>query len=299
MIFWRILDNQLYSAGDVEKLGFEESEGLRIPDEYLEKQEFVVMRSCHGMGDWGIISAMPRLLKEKYPNCKVYLPSSKLLKKLFSEYEKNWSIWNAPFENVNTIFDNNPYVDGYKDDVEGEIFHDHYRIYDKDNVDIPLVEQMLKFWQFGDYEYKDSQPEIYWSKEERELGDDIIREYVGDKEFGCLLVSNRIGTQFGKHIEENYKSEVKKIKDILLKNKLPYFYWIYKPLEYTPFNFIDTALDIRNMNFRIQTYIRCKAVLNIGNQSGALQLSNRYSSTYDIQRQFPMGHNFVRGEICI
>ena len=146
MIFWRIVDNQLHPVQETDNLGFEESEGLRIPDEYLDTREFVVMRTAHGIGDWGIISAMPRLLKEKYSNCKVYLPSSKLLKKLFSEYEKNWSIWNAPFENVNTIFDNNPYVDGYKDDVEGEIFHDHYRIYDKDNVDIPLVEQMLKFW---------------------------------------------------------------------------------------------------------------------------------------------------------
>ena len=33
MIFWRILDNTLYPVKEVEKLGFEESEGLRIPDE--------------------------------------------------------------------------------------------------------------------------------------------------------------------------------------------------------------------------------------------------------------------------
>ena len=26
------------------------------------------MRTAHGIGDWGIISAMTRLLKEKYPN---------------------------------------------------------------------------------------------------------------------------------------------------------------------------------------------------------------------------------------
>ena len=37
MIFWRIVDNKLYSVGNVDRLGFEESEGLRIPDEYLEK----------------------------------------------------------------------------------------------------------------------------------------------------------------------------------------------------------------------------------------------------------------------
>ena len=67
MIFWRIVDNQVLPIGEVETLGFEESEGMRIPDEYLNGQEFVIMRGCHGIGDYGIISAMPRLLKEKYP----------------------------------------------------------------------------------------------------------------------------------------------------------------------------------------------------------------------------------------
>ena len=67
MIFWRILDNKLYTVGEVDRLGFEESEGLRVPDEYIEQKEFTVMRTAHGVGDWGIISAMPRLLKQKYP----------------------------------------------------------------------------------------------------------------------------------------------------------------------------------------------------------------------------------------
>ena len=35
MIFWRILDNKVYAIHETNKLGFEESEGLRIPDEYL------------------------------------------------------------------------------------------------------------------------------------------------------------------------------------------------------------------------------------------------------------------------
>jgi len=35
MIFWRILDNTLYPIKETNHLGFEESEGLRIPDEYL------------------------------------------------------------------------------------------------------------------------------------------------------------------------------------------------------------------------------------------------------------------------
>ena len=62
-LFWRLVDNKLYGVNHVDNLGFEESEGFRIPDEYLEKQEFVVMRTAHGIGDWGIMSAMPRLLK--------------------------------------------------------------------------------------------------------------------------------------------------------------------------------------------------------------------------------------------
>ena len=39
MIFWRIVDNKLYPVNEVSRLGFEESDGLRIPDEYLDKQE--------------------------------------------------------------------------------------------------------------------------------------------------------------------------------------------------------------------------------------------------------------------
>ncbi len=81
MIFWRIVDNQVHPVHETDNLGFEKSEGLRIPDEYLDKQEFMVMRTAHGIGDWGIISAMPRLLKEKYPGCKVYVPTKKTSKK--------------------------------------------------------------------------------------------------------------------------------------------------------------------------------------------------------------------------
>ena len=288
MIFWRIVDNQLHPVHETDNLGFEKSEGLRIPDEYLDKQEFMVMRTCHGIGDWVIISAMPRLLKEKYPNCKVYLPSSKLLKDLFGSMEKNWGIWDNPFENVNTIFDNNPYVDGYLDSIEDEIFHDHYRVYDNDNSDVPLLEQMLKFWQFEENEYKDSQPEMYWSDEEKELGDSIIQEYVGDSEFGTLLTTNRI-----------MDGDEEKILNILSKNPIPYFYYTHKPLNETSFKDINSVLDMRYIDMRIQLYIKSKAKLNIGNQCGVNHMTVRYSDVYEVQRQFPIGHNFVQGEIYL
>ena len=98
MIFWRITDNKVLPVGEVKTLGFEESEGMRIPDEYLQEQEFVIMRGCHGIGDYGIISAMPRLLKEKYPNCGVFVPSNNL-------YQKLWGRNNQVVESIPTSMD--------------------------------------------------------------------------------------------------------------------------------------------------------------------------------------------------
>ena len=292
MIFWRIVDNKLYSVNEVDELGFEESEGLRIPDEYLDNQEFVIMRTCHGIGDWGLLSAMPRLLKKKYPNCKVYIPSIKLLEQLFGDLEKNWGAWSNPFLNAKTIFDNNPYVDGYKDEIDGEVFHDHYKINNNTNTPVPLIEQILKFWQFNEDEYKDSQPELYFSDKEINLGNKIIEEHVGNNEFGALIISDRY----------DFSSD-NLINKVLKDNTIPYFYYSSVPLEQTSFNFIDKALDMRHMDMRLQLYIRSKAKLNIGNQSGALQLAVRYSDVYNIQRQ---SHeymcrvgNYVRGENCL
>ena len=90
MGFFRVVDDKLYSAGDVNILGFEESEGLRIPDEYLDARTFVVMRMCLGLGDWGVVTAMPRLLKQKYSDCKVYVPSAELQKKICGDIGNDW-----------------------------------------------------------------------------------------------------------------------------------------------------------------------------------------------------------------
>ena len=39
MIFYRIYNNQLFGAGETNKLGFEKSDASYIPDEFLEKKE--------------------------------------------------------------------------------------------------------------------------------------------------------------------------------------------------------------------------------------------------------------------
>jgi hypothetical protein len=297
VIFWRIVDNQLHPVKETDTLGFEKSEGLRIPDEYLDKQEFMVMRTAHGIGDWGIISAMPRLLKEKYPNCKVYVPSVNLLEKLFGQMKDSWGTWDNPFKNVHYIFDNNPYVDKFVDEVDGEIFHDHYRVYDKDKMDIPLTKQMLKFWQFTEEEYVDCTPELYFSDEERQKGDEVIKQYAGDEEFGGLLITSRF-EGVSKSTGENYDIEgnIKLMTAVLEKcGDLPFFYYIHKkPNEY-PFSF-NKCLDMRHMDSRIQLYVRSKAKLNIGTHCGFLDCVSGDSKVFQIQRVFPLNQNAVESE---
>ena len=281
------MGDKLYHSGEVENLGFEESEGIRIPDEYLEKGEFTIMRTCHGIGDWAIISAMPKLLKKKYPNCKVYVPSVKLLEKICGDIGDQWGTWKDPFENAINVFKHNPYVDDFVDSVGDEIFHDHYRVYDKNCADIPLVEQMLKFWQFEKDELSDSKPEIYFSEEEMEMGDKIINEYTDGKDFGCLLISDR------------YDYSMDRLIEGVINPTIKHFYWTERPIEQTSFNFIDKALDMRHMPVRMQLYIKSKARYNVGNQCGTSQLLVRYSDVFSVQRQFPLAGNFVRGEIYL
>jgi hypothetical protein len=248
----------------------------------------MVMRTCHGIGDWGILSAMPRLLKEKYPDCRVYVPTKKLLRKLFGQDHNN----------VHVIFDNNPYVDEFVDEIDGEVFHDHYRIYDNDNTDISLVKQMLEFWQFTEEEMSDCIPELYWTDEEKKLGDDIIHEAADDSEFACLLVSDRFGQDDKIFNSKTFQKHHEKLTILLHQNDYPYFYWSYKPIEELGFIF-DKRLDMQHMDIRIQLYIKSKAKVNVGIQCGTTQCIVRYSDCISIQRQFPIGSNIVEGEMLL
>ena len=135
---------------------------------------------------------MPRLLKEKYPNCKVYLPSKKLLQNIFGDMLKTWGYGTFDAGDVvNNIFLNNPYVDNFVDKYGDEVFHDHYRIFDETNDEIPLINQMLKFWQFKDDEMIDTTPDFYITDEELEWFKNLPS--VPDGEYGYISASSTFG----------------------------------------------------------------------------------------------------------
>ena len=280
MVFWRTYNNKVHSIEETNKLGFPIDDASYIPDEYLEKGEFVILRTAFGVGDWGIISAFPRKLKEKYTDCKVLIPSPTLLRSMFGELEKNWSSWSDPFKVVNTIFDNNPYVDGVIDSFEEDVFNDHYRIYG--NTDAPLMEEILRFWQFDDFD--NIEPEMYWSNEEIEFGDTLIKEHCNG-DFGTLLISNRFDGD-----------GVDKIQKVISKHNLPMFYWT-KSSEIEGLEFTK-ALDMIHITTRIQLYIKTKAKFNVGNQTGVNDTIANYAPTFTVARP-NLRSNLIRSQIYL
>ena len=269
--FYRIYNNQLSLAGNTKRLGFNSNNPMFIPDEYLEKKEFIVMRTCHGIGDWCLISGLHRLLKEKYPDCKIYIPSSTMLKNIYGNILNNWGYGTYDCSQItHDIFLNNPYVDSFIDNFEGEIFHDHYRIYDENNDKIPLLEQMLKFWQFKKKEYLDSTPDIYFSKEEKSFGNKILGSL---KDFGYISVSSTYGTTANTKV---LRDKIKEYGDIT------WFYYGENPIEDTDLNFIKKHISVKpmNLNIRQQMYLKCQAIVNVGNETGMALWGAKYSDTY-------------------
>lgn len=276
MHFFRINSNKLSSAGEVDLVGFDKKNPMYIPDEYLEAGEFLVMRTCHGIGDWCIISGIPRILKSKYPNCKVYVPSSKMLKDIFGDMMQNWGygLYDAT-KVTEDIFKNNPYVDEFVDYVDGEVFHDHYRIFDFENSKIPLTTQMMKFWQFDDTELSDTTPDIYFSKEEEEFGKKLIGNL---KNYGYISVSSTYGST------ADTQPLVDKVKEY---GDIHWFYYGETPIEDTNLNFVKNYTSVKDMNLNIrqQMYLKTNADVNVGNESGMTLWGAKYSPTYALSHK--------------
>lgn len=277
--FFRIFDNKLYGI-QRENIGFSVNDAMYIPDEYLENKKFMVMRTCHGIGDWVLLSGMPRLLKEKYSDCKVYVPSSVMLKKIFGEMLNNWGYGTFDASKISEIvFESNPYVDGFVDEIDGEIFHDHYKIFDESNDKVPLLKQMLMFWQFKDDEMLDTTPDFYPNENEKEWIKRFTQRWELDK-YSYISVSST----FGNTSDSNILIEQIKRKD---SGDMKWLYYGEVPLDKSPLNFLD-AVEIKELNLSIreQQYLKVNAKYNFGNETGMNLWTPKYSETYVIGNKY-------------
>jgi len=278
MIF---LNEYLRPHSHVSQLGFDINSNTLIPYEYLDSKQFILFRTCHSYGDWVILSAMPRLLKQKYPDCTVIIPSPECIARYFSPNQ--WlNKHENPFNNVIEIFMNNPYVDGMIDFIPEDmpVYHDHFRIYDKDTPDIPLVKQMLKFWRFEEDEMNDCEPELYWTEQEKSEGNLIINKLFGTNNFGFLYIDDSFF--YSINMKED---DIQRRRDLIQKemynHNLP---WIYfsggVDFNYQTENKIVDAKKIK-MTLRVQNYVKIKATVIIGHQGGyGTDCMSRYSNCY-------------------
>lgn len=283
MVFWRLIDNEIKPTELVQRLGFPIGTEIYDLDTINNIEEIPLYRTCHAFGDWAIISAFPRLIKKKYPNKKVLIPSPALIEKMFYPLKEQWKQWENPWNNARVVFENNPYIDGEFDSFEGEVLSDHYRIYNLDNLKEPLIKQMLRVYGFEENELIDTSPEIYFSEEEISEGEKLIK----DIESYCSLIITQ------KH---KFSSKDDELINIINQYKDNLFlYWSAFPIESTPYNFIKNKIDINTLtkNLRVQLYIRSKAKANFGTQTGVTDVMERYTPVYVIAHE---NYDFTLGD---
>lgn len=294
MIFWRIYNNQIISGEEVPMVGFDiNKDSFIAPDEYIKNNKFLIFRTCLGIGDWVMLERMAFNLKENHPNCKVYLPSPKMIKEILGPMLGNWASWGDASQTVNLMFKNNPYIDGYFNvgEVKGDVTTDHYRVFNNDD-DEPLAEQMLRFFGASEEQIKkiDSRPQLFFDKDEIKFGNSIIESYINKKEYGTLLLTNSIKEYYDDDVNSLLLKEINKFKN------LTFFYYGSKSLEDTIFKDIK-YIDLKKLNLplRIQLYIKTMAQVNIGYQSGINDTISRYSQVICTPSTNNLGTNIVRG----
>lgn len=260
MQWFRILDNKIYGGNDVPLVGFPNNEDYPI---LADPEKVLIFRTALGVGDWVMLESLPKVIKEYYPNCKVYLPSPKMIAETFGPMMQNWASWGDVARTVELVFANNPYVDGYVDSWEGEVYSDHYRIYDPTNWKTPLVRQMARFYDIPDDHEIDYTPQIYFDHIELVSGTKLMMDNFGmSGGFNFLHLSNR-----------NTEEDTTLLLEYIKKNKFhqsPFVYYYAGDIKQTVFKGLDLRWNIADVSDpRMQFFIKSHAMNVIGNQTGA------------------------------
>ena len=288
MVQQQIINDRVVHDGiQRDRLGYPLSEITSVlPDDY--DGWFPFTRLCFSLGDWAVISGLPGALKSKYPKLKFALPSKNYLKTTVGNVIDQWGYGsNDPLDYIDYIFKNNPHID-YRFEIGDfdSIFTDHERAY-TDDLNIPLVEQILLRFGFTQEELKniDSRPNLFFDQDE-------IPNPEFKKEYGCLLFATRIDKLKGKWDDKYLLEEARKYKDT------PVYYYSEFELKDTEwdelfpirYNFAD-----RNLNLRQQMVIKSRAKFNIGYQAGINDAISRFSNNIVLTPYDDIKENIIRG----
>jgi len=291
---WTIKNDRIVDLGETPYLGvpydnIKNGEVGTLPDDY--DGWFPFMRMCYSIGDLAITSGIFQALKTKYPKIKIAWPSNDYIEHIFgkgfiSRWDYNEEV--TAMTNIQTIMHNNPYIDKIFDVGEFDVvFCDHDRSYTSlvhdgemvRSTDEPLAEQILRRFGFTDEDILsiDSRPKVYFTKDEINKCESIIKEHIGSYEYGCLLFAGRL-ERFRGRWENDYLlfGDAEKFKG------LPVFCYTQYELENTEWDeFFPNRIDFTKfgLSIREQIYIKQHAKFNIGYQGGVTEASSGGTST--------------------
>lgn len=276
MQFWRIANNKIVQAHNVELVGFDiNKEAYQAPQEYIDRKEFLLFRTALGVGDWVMMERLPYVLKKKYPGCKVYIPSPKFIRDVlgFLIDAGQWKSWGDPSKTAELVFKNNPYIDGYVDEWYTEVYSDHFRVYDSSNLKLSLAQQIAKFHGIDYEEVDDIIPKLYFDEEEIRIGNEVVNEIP--KPFQFLHISDRY-TEKDSRILLQYMENL----DLLDKNFVTYFTGDINNTPFANLKIIRNIIDIKDP--RIQFYVKSKAENVIGVQTGATDVVSGFTQVHSL-----------------
>jgi hypothetical protein len=307
---WRIQNDQILDLGEVPYLGLPKNVAEDNKNHFWNKDYdgwFPFMRFCYSLGDLGIVSGLFEALKTKHPNIKIAFPSNDYIKHILGPQINQWNYETKTnvFSNIDAVFRNNPFIDALFDTgTFTTVYTDHDRSYSSlvhdgtmvRSCDEPLVEQILRMFGFSDEELAtiDSKPKLYFSQQEEDATNQILKQTVGSQEYGALLFASRLDWAKGRWEKDYLLFEAaEKFKG------MPVFYFSEFDLQgtewdkYFPerYNFADLQLDVRQ-----QIHIKRKAKFNISYQAGITDASNGSGSEMHVLCPYPtIRENCVRG----
>ena len=277
-----------------------------LPEDY--DGWFPFMRLCYSIGDLAITSGVFEALKVKYPKIKIAWPSNEYIEHILgpgfvSRWDYNEEV--TAMSNINTIMANNPHIDMIFNVGDFDmIFTDHDRSYthlvhDGETIrsaDEPLAEQILRRFGFTDDDIKniDSRPKVYFSQEEIDKCESIIKEHIGGYDYGCLLFAGRL-----ERFKGRWENDYLLFDDAKRFEGLPVFAYSQYDLKNTEWDeFFPNIIDFTELGLSIreQIYIKQRAKFNIGYQGGVSEASSGADSEMiSLSPYLTIRENCVRG----